>query len=127
MDEELQTISLEELAKGAAGERWSHEFERLLDNALDPNRDAEAKRSIALKITVEPNEKRNGGRMSIVVDSKLAPLSKVAESIHFGRHAETGMPVAVAFDPGQHDMFRPPASSDVLPITPKKEGTSDDR
>lgn len=65
MDEDLKTISLEELAEGAAGERWAHEFERLLDNCLDPNRDAEAKRTIVLKIEVEPNEKRNGGRMSI--------------------------------------------------------------
>lgn len=126
MEEDLQPITLQELAGGAAGERWSHEFERLLDNALDPNRDAEAKRSIILKIEVEPNEKRNGGRMSIVVDSKLAPLSKVAESIHFGRHAETGQPVAVQFDPGQHDMFRA-ESADVVPITSKsaKEGTSE--
>ena len=125
MDEDLTPITLQELADGAAGERWAHEFERLLDNALDPNRDAEAKRTIILKIEVEPNEKRNGGRMSIVVDSKLAPLSKVAESIHFGRLRDTGMPVAVQFDPGQHDMFRS-ESPDVLPITSKKEAVSDD-
>lgn len=125
MDEDLKPISLAELAEGAAGERWSHEFERLLDNALDPNRDAGAKRTIALKIVVEPNEKRNGGRMSVVVDSKLAPLSKVSEEIHFGRHAETGMPVAVSFDPGQHDMFRAPEKSGVVPIDKKKEGTTD--
>ncbi len=116
MDDELRPISLEELADGAAGERWAHEFERLLDNALDPNRDAEAKRMIALKITVHPNEKRNGGRMEIVVDSKLAPLSRVAQSIHFGRHAQTGLPVAVRFDPGQHDMFRQDEDPKVLPI-----------
>ena len=126
MDDDLRTINLEELAQGAAGERWAHEFERLLDNALDPNRDATAKRTITLKIEVEPNEKRNGGRMSVVVDSKLAPLSKVADSIHFGRHRETGMPVAVAFDPGQHDMFRAVEDSDVLPIN-QREGTTDAR
>lgn len=125
MDEDLRTITLEELAEGAAGERWAHEFERLLDNCLDPNRDATAKRAITLKIEVHPNEKRNGGRIDIVVDSKLAPLSKHTETIHFGRHADTGLPVAVAFDPGQHDMFRR-GDTDVLPINTKKEGTSDD-
>lgn len=124
MEDDLQMITLDELANGAAGERWSHEFERLLENALDPNRDAEAKRSILLKIVVSPNEKRNGGQMEIVVDSKLAPLSKVGHSIHFGRHAETGMPVAVQFDPGQHDMFRQAEDPKVLPINPK-EGTDD--
>lgn len=125
MDEELKPISLQELAEGAAGERWAHEFERLLDNALDHNRDATAKRSITLKIEVHPNEKRNGGSMAVVVDSKLAPLSRVSEEIHFGRHAETGTPVAVTFDPGQHDMFRAPESSGVVPIDKKKEGTTD--
>ena len=124
MDEDLHPISLEELAQGAAGERWAHEWERLLDNALDPNRDAEAKRTIVLKIEVEPNEKRNGGRMSVVVDSKLAPLSKVAESIHFGRHAETGMPVAVQFDPGQHDKFRSD-NPGVIPISQAAEARAE--
>lgn len=127
MEEDLKPISLAELAEGAAGERWAHEFERLLDNALDPNRDATAKRTIVLRIVVAPNEKRNGGSMSVVVDSKLAPLSMVSEEIHFGRHSESGLPVAVTFDPGQHDMFRAPESSGVVPIDKKKEGTSDDR
>ena len=124
MEDDLRPISLEELAAGAAGERWAHEWERLLDNALDPNRDAEAKRTIVLKIEVEPNEKRNGGRMSVVVDSKLAPLSKVAESIHFGRHSETGMPVAVQFDPRQHDMFRG-ETADVLPLSRAMEARTE--
>lgn len=125
MDEqELRTISLEELAEGATGERWLLEFERLLDNALDPNRDAEAKRAINLKISVKPNEKRNGGKMSIVVTSKLAPLSEISEQIHFGRHRETGEPMAVRFDPGQLDAFRPVEDSDVVPIT-QKEGATD--
>lgn len=123
-DDELRTISLEELAEGAVGERWAHEFERLLDNALDPNRDAKAKRSIILKIDVAPNEKRNGGTMSVTVKPKLAPLSEVSEQIHFGRHRETGEPMAVRFDPGQLDAFRPVEDSDVLPIT-SKEGAND--
>ena len=126
MDEDLKVITLQELADGAAGERWNDEFERLLDNALDPNRDAEAKRAITLKIVVSPNEKRNGGKLEVLVDSKLAPLSKVGSPIHFGRHSKTGQALAVEFDPGQHDLFRPVADSDVLPIT-SKEGTTDDR
>lgn len=125
MEEDLRTISLEELAEGAVGERWAHEFERLLDNALDPNRDAKAKRSIVLQIDVAPNEKRNGGTMSVTVKPKLAPLSEVSEQIHFGRHRDTGQPMAVRFDPGQLDAFRPVDDSDVLPIA--KEGTTDDR
>jgi hypothetical protein len=120
-DQELRPITLADLAGQAAGERWAHEFERLLDNALDLNRDATAKRSIMLKIEVKPNEKRNGGTMSIVVDSRLAPLSEVSEQIHFGRHAITGMPVAVQFDPGQHDMFRSDSPS-VIPISQAAEG-----
>ncbi len=119
--DDLQVITLPELAEGAAGERWAHEFERLLDNCLDPNRDAEAKRSIVLKIVVQPNEKRNQAGMSIVVESKLAPLSKVGQQIHFGRHVETGLPVAVEVDPGQHDMFRRTEDSGVVPIHPKEK------
>ena len=72
MEEDLKTITLEELAKGAAGERWAHEFERLLDNTLDPNRDAEAKRSIEASIiaSLPVNEIRNQPG-----DSTMAPHS----------------------------------------------------
>lgn len=118
--DELKHISLEELAEGAAGERWAHEFERLLDNALDPNRDAEAKRAILLEVVVAPNEKRNQGRMAITVKSKLAPLSSVSEPIHFGRDRETGQPVAVSFDPGQLDVFRTDSENKVVPIQSKE-------
>lgn len=127
MEEELRVISLEELAEGAAGERWAHEFERLLDNALDLNRDAEAKRTIVLKVEVNPDEDRRSAKIGITVDSKLAPLSRVNQTIYFGRQKGTGAPVAVRFDPGQQDIFRGEKAADVLPITKgnQREGTAE--
>jgi len=122
-DDELQPLSLNDLAEGAIGERWNYEFQRVLENALDPNRDAEAKRSITLKITLKPNEKRNGGRMDFDVKPGLAPLSKISEPIHFGVHSETGAAVAVRSDPSQLGMFSNNDDSKVVPISPR-EGTS---
>lgn len=119
-DDELRALSLEELAEGAIGERWDYEFGRLIENALDPNRDAEAKRVITLKITLQPNEKRNGGRMDFTVVPNLAPLSKISEPIHFGRHADTGLPVAVRSDPQQLHMFRDNSDATVLPLNSKQ-------
>ncbi len=124
-DEELRPIGLDELAEGAAGERWAHEFERLLDNILDPNRDPEAKRTIVLKVEVVPEEDRRSAKIGITVDSKLAPLSRVSQQIHLGRMAGTGQPVAVRFDPGQHDIFRAKGAADVLPITKATEARSE--
>ena len=118
--EGLSQVSLLQLAEGAMGERFDHEFERLLDNALDPNRDAEAPRTIMLKVSLKPNEKRNGGHLEMTVASKLAPLSAVKEGVHFCRIPDTGMPVAINFDPGQHDLFREKPAEDVLPIDGKK-------
>jgi hypothetical protein len=124
-DEGIQPLGLDDLARGAAGERWNHEFERLLENILDLNRDAETKRTIILKIELTPNEDRKSAEMAFVVDSKLAPLSRVKQQVHFGRIKGTGRAVAVNVDLGQHDMFRAPARNDVLPITKGQEAQAE--
>lgn len=123
-DDELVPMSLFELAGGAVGERFDYEFQKVIENALDPNRDAEAKRSINLKLSIKPNEKRNGATMSFEVVPKLAPLSKISEPIHFGRHSETGEAVAVRSDPNQLGIFRSNDDTKVVPIN-SKEGTSE--
>lgn len=124
-EEGIQPLGLDDLSTGAAGERWDHEFERLLENILDPNRDAKAKRIIVLKIELMPNEDRKSAEMAFVIDSKLAPLSRVKQQIHFGRLKGTGRAVAVNVDLGQHDMFRAPARNDVLPITKAQEAKAE--
>ena len=123
--EGIQPLGLDELSQGAAGERWDHEFGGLIENILDLNRDAKAKRTILLKIEIRPNEDRKSAEMAITVDSKLAPLSRVKRQIHFGRLKGTGRAVAVNVDIGQHDMFRAPAREDVLPITRGQEASAE--
>lgn len=124
-DDGIQPLGLDDLSHGAAGERWNHEFERLLENILDLNRDAKAKRTIVLKIELTPNEDRKSAEMAFVVDSKLAPLSRVKRQVHLGRMGGDGKAVAVQFDPGQLDAFRAPAQDNVLPISKAQEAKAE--
>lgn len=121
MDEELRIISLTELAEIGGAERWDHAFEQLLDNVLDPNRDAQVARTITLKVTVTPDERRSSGKLELHVGTKLAPLSAIGQTVHFGREKDTGIARAVSYDPGQHDLFRLTNDSDVIPINPQEE------
>lgn len=94
-----QFVSLETLGEGAALEKFSDEMKKVLENVLDPNTKATAKRSVTLTWTIEPDEDRSFAHTSLEVKSKLAPSKPFGVPIYIGRHA--GEPVATERDTRQ--------------------------
>lgn len=92
-DDEPLLVNLTNLARGALPEMFKQELDRVVANILDPNTPAEAKRSIRIDVTVEPNEERTAARYFVEVSSKIAPFKGTADVMFVGRRR--GEPVAV--------------------------------
>ena len=91
---------------GALTERFNRELNRVLQNVFDPNTKPDAKREIAVKISVVPNEQRDAAIFSLAVTSKLAPAVNIAQTVFLdmdddGRITATER---VSQTPGQIDM-----------------------
>ena len=68
-----EPITLTNLGGGAAVEKFDEELQRVLDNIVDPNTQAESVRSITLKVTIKPDNTRQVGTVLISSVAKLAP------------------------------------------------------
>lgn len=94
-----QFVSLETLGQGAAIELFADELKKVLENVLDPNTKASAKRSVTLTLEIKPDEDRSFAHTSLEVKSKLAPTKPVGVPIYIGKHA--GAAVATERDTRQ--------------------------
>jgi len=113
-------INLAFLAEGAAGELFDRQMAEVVKNMRDPNTNAKATRKIVLEVTIKPTADRGRADVSTQTKVTLAPPAKVAQQIFLGRR--DGVPVAVAFDPGQHGMFDEDKDPSVHPINRESNG-----
>lgn len=97
--EEIQTISLPTVANGAASELFEEELKKVIANIMDVNTEANVKRSITLKMTIQPGMDRDSAAMKFEASSKLAPQLGVSTSMFIG--VQAGEFVAVENDPKQ--------------------------
>lgn len=91
-------VSLANLARGGAIERFDDEFKRVLDNIMDLNT-ADGPRSVTLKVTLSPNEERTSAGVSIHVDSSVRGPKAVPTMIFIGK--DRGESVAYEHNPEQ--------------------------
>lgn len=89
--------SLIDMANGAIKERLDYEMGRVIQNIGDPNTKAAAKRTITVKITLEPDEERSHIEVSATASSTLAPMHPVKTALAVGN--EGGQVVAVELTP----------------------------
>lgn len=75
MGNKLNRESVLRMAQGAFEERVDRAMAEALDNILDPNTKATAKRSITLNIELRPDEERSHIEVSVSVKTKLATLN----------------------------------------------------
>ncbi len=94
-----ETLSLENLGNGGALELFQDELVNVLENILDPNTDAKAKRKLTLVATFSPNADRNEVGLDVQCTSKLAPLASASATVFVGR--KHGQVVAITHDPRQ--------------------------
>lgn len=96
----LSKAKLEQLAMGAVMEAFDHELQNVVQNVLDPNTEAKAKREISIKIKVKPNEHRNMADVEAHTASKLAPARPVETTLLFDRDKK-GKPLAAELGANQ--------------------------
>ena len=84
-----QYASLMEMAQGAFKERVDYELARVVENILDLNTNAVAKRKIQVNITLIPDKQRQAVQVQVDTTSKLAPVEPVGTTLMF-QAAETG-------------------------------------
>lgn len=73
--------SILQMAKGAIQERVDYEVTKVIDNILDANTDAKAKRKITLTIEMKPDENRQFISLSASAKSTLAPVVPIGTTL----------------------------------------------
>lgn len=88
-----EKVSLRTLADGQVIDEFDQEFARCLENIMDEKTDVRKKRSVTLKIILEPEETRDFAHASIQCSSSLAPRHIHAAQLYIGRDID-GTPMA---------------------------------
>ena len=98
-----QKDSIMRMARGAFEERVDYEMSRVIENILDPNTKATAKRKITLTIELTPDDTRRQIRVSVTAKSVLATTKSVVTSLCITNNDNGEMVVAelVPQIPGQ--------------------------
>jgi hypothetical protein len=108
-----EKVSLATVGGGAAIERFDLALQQVINNILDVNTDARAERSVTLKVTFKPTEKRDMGAVSVSVVPKTAPVSSFRTQVFLGMDA-TGKGMACEMDLNQLQLF--PKKGDNIKI-----------
>jgi hypothetical protein len=74
--------SILQLARGAIMERADYEIAKIIDNILDPNTRAAAKRKLSLQIEFIPDDNRQTISVSATAKSTLCPTNPVATALY---------------------------------------------
>lgn len=106
MGNQLDRKSITQMAMGAIEERVDYEMNRVVDNIIDVNTKATAKRKITLTIELAPDDERRTISVSATAKSALAPTNPVATSLFVTTDGNGEMVVAemVPQIPGQTTM-----------------------
>lgn len=73
-----------QMTKEVVHERVDQEIAKAVDNILDVNTEAKAKRKITLTIEMKPEDERRGVSMAITAQAILAPVAPVTTSVLIG-------------------------------------------
>lgn len=98
--------SIMRMARGAFEERVDYEMDKVIQNILDPNTKATAKRKITLTIELTPDDERRQIQVSVTAKSTLAATNPVATSLYVTGDSNGELVVAemVPQVPGQMNM-----------------------
>lgn len=98
-----ETLSITNICGGAVPEHFEREIIELLKNVMDPNTDAEQKRTITLQFEFTPFADRSGALVELITKGKLAPAEPVPGSVFFAKQG--ALVKAYAHDPRQENLF----------------------
>ena len=106
MNEQNQRDSIMSMAHGAFEERVDYEMDKVIQNILDPNTKATAKRKITLTIELTPDDERRTIGVQVTAKSTLAATNPVATALYVPSDGNGELVVAemVPQVPGQMNM-----------------------
>lgn len=98
--------SILQMGRGAFAERADYEMRKVIDNILDPNTKATAKRKITLTLEMVPDEERSQISVAVTAKSALAPTNPANTTLFVSADDNGEMVVveAVPQVPGQMAM-----------------------
>lgn len=105
MSNHEEPASLATMLGGDVVRRFDLEMEAVAQDILDPDKDPKAKRSVTLKVTFCPDEKRAATPFLVEVKSKLADPKAEQGIAWVGQRLGHAMMVE-AYDPRTPDLFR---------------------
>lgn len=121
-----EIVTLASIGNGAAMELFEHELKKVIANIADPNTSAKTKRSVNIKVIIQPDEDRGIGFASVEVTAKLAGVKPVPSTMYFGK--KDGEFVAVQNQFAQPGIFDTDKTN-VTPLTAvdRKVASANDR
>lgn len=102
MNEQNQRDSIMSMARGAFEERVDYEMDKVIQNILDPNTKATAKRKITLTIELTPDDERRTIGVSVTAKSTLAATNPVATALYVTSDGNGELVVAEPNEHGRH-------------------------
>lgn len=99
MNEQLDKKSILEMSAGAILERVDYEMGKVLDNILDPNTKAAAKRKITVSLELSPSADRKTITVQTTAKCSLVPTEPVTTSLFITGKPGTGEMVVAEMIP----------------------------
>jgi len=96
--EQPDLVSLANLGRGGAIERFDDEFQRALENILDPNT-GESARTVTLKVKLKPNADRTWCDVGVSCSATLASAKPFTTQVFVGK--QRGKAIASEYNPEQ--------------------------
>ena len=90
MSEQLDKKSILEMSMGAILERVDYEMGKVMDNILDPNTKATAKRKISVTLELIPSADRRTITVQSTAKCSLTPTDPVTTSLYITNAPSTG-------------------------------------
>lgn len=98
--------SILEMARGAIMERVNYDMAAIIENILDPNTKATAKRKLTLTLEFTPDDKRETIMVSATSKQGLAPANSLLTSLYVGKENDEVVAVEMTPQiPGQNNFF----------------------
>lgn len=99
MNEQFDKKSILEMSMGAILERVDYEMGRVLDNIIDPNTKATAKRKITVNLELIPSSDRKTITVQSTAKSTLVPTEPITTSLFITSQTGTGEMVVAEMTP----------------------------
>ena len=99
MNEQFDKKSILEMSMGAILERVDYEMGRVLDNIIDPNTKATAKRKITVNLELIPSSDRKTITVQSTAKSTVVPTEPITTSLFITSQPGTGEMVVAEMTP----------------------------